>query len=171
MEQLTLCHLILIPNRIKCLLETTCAIQQICTVVVIINLVLLVFLALINFQFLFDLVARPNVFFFICLSSIRNLKSRLVFLLVCSYLVYPIPTAKLIISAEIAMNLHSKHFPIGNLYLPLFLASTPLLRAAIALFLLLKSAKIELNAGLLYTYKDVFEISNKNKLSTLNFSF
>ena len=65
------------------------------------------------------------------------------------------------------MNLHSKHFP----NLPLFLASTPLLRAAIALFLLLKSAKIELNAGLLYTYKDVFEISNKNKLSTLNFSF
>ena len=107
MEQWTLCHLIVIHYRLNCLLEANPTIQQICIVVMTINICLLIFIAPINLRFLFDLIVRPNICL-MCMYSIRNLKSRLVLLLSCSYVAYPIPTATLIRSAEIIIKRHRK---------------------------------------------------------------
>ena len=112
MEQWTLCHLIVIHYCIKSLLEATPTIQQICTLVININLGLLIFIAPTNFRFLFDLIVRPNICL-MCMYSTRNLKSRLEFLLIRSYVAYPIPKATLIRSAEINSKKHrKKKFPI-----------------------------------------------------------
>ena len=164
MEQWTLCHLIVIHYRLNCLLEANPTIQQICKVVMTINICLLIFIAPINLRFLFDLIVRPNICL-MCMYSIRNLKSRLVLMLSCSYVAYPIPTATLIRSAEIIIKRHrKKQFPIETLYLTLFLVYSLLLQAVIALLLLLASGDIELNPGPLSTYRDVFQISKKTAL-------
>ena len=164
MEQWTLCHLIVIHYRLNCLLEANPTIQQICKVVMTINICLLIFIAPINLRFLFDLIVRPNICL-MCMYSIRNLKSRLVLMLSCSYVAYPIPTATLIRSAEIIIKRHrKKQFPIETLYLTLFLVYSLLLQAIIALLLVLASGDIELNPGPLSTYRDVFQISKKTAL-------